>query len=72
MQKILKVIDEDIRPQLAADGGDIELIDVNGKHVTVSFHGRCSQCRASEVTIRNLVEKQLREHVEPDIVVEEV
>lgn len=72
MQKVLKVIDEDIRPRLVADGGDIELVDVDGKRVSVSLHGRCSQCRASEVTIHNLVEKMLREHVEPDIIVEEV
>ncbi len=72
MQKAMKIIDEEIRPKLNADGGDIELVDVDGKRVTVSLHGRCSQCRSSEVTIRNLVEKMLREHVEPDIVVEEV
>lgn len=72
MQKVLKVIDEEIRPALLADGGDIELVDMDGKRVMVSMHGRCSQCRASEVTIRNLVERLLREHVESDIVVEEV
>lgn len=72
MQKVLKVLDEDIRPSLQADGGDIELVDVDGKRIQVSLHGRCSQCRASEVTIRNLVENKLRELVEPDIVVEEV
>lgn len=72
MQKVLQVIDSDIRPKLQADGGDIELVDVDGKRVSVSLHGRCSQCRASEVTIRNLVEQALRDHVEPDIVVEEV
>lgn len=72
MQKVLQVIDNEIRPKLQADGGDIELVDVDGKRISVSLHGRCSQCRASEVTIRNLVEKMLREQVEPDIVVEEV
>ena len=71
MQKVLKVIDEDIRPALQGDGGDIELVDVDGKRVTVTFKGRCSQCRSSDVTIRNLVEKLLRENVEPDIMVEE-
>lgn len=72
MQKALKVIDEEIRPALNADGGDIELVDVDGKRILVTLHGRCAQCKASEVTIHNLVEKMLREHVEPDIVVEEV
>lgn len=72
MQKVLEVLESEIKPKLQADGGDIELVDVDGKRVSVALHGRCSQCRASEVTIRNLVEKMLREHVEPDIVVEEV
>jgi len=72
MQKVLEVIDHEIRPKLQTDGGDIELVDVDGKRVSVSLHGRCSQCRSSEVTIRNLVEKMLREQVESDIVVEEV
>ena len=72
MQRTLKVIDEEIRPKLIADGGDIELVDVDGKRVKVAMRGRCSQCKASEVTIRNLVEQTLRDHVEPDIIVEEV
>ncbi|MDR3319466.1 MAG: Fe-S cluster assembly protein NifU [Desulfovibrio sp.] len=71
MQQILKIIDDEIRPQLAADGGDIELVDVDGRRVVVSLHGRCSQCRSSDVTIRNLVERLLREHVELDLIVEE-
>lgn len=71
MQKVLKTIDEEIRPQLAADGGDIELVDVDGLRVVVSLRGRCAQCRSSEVTIRDLVQRMLREHVEADIVVEE-
>lgn len=72
MHKVQQVIDEEIRPRLQADGGDIELVDVDGPRICVTLHGRCSQCRASEVTIRNLVEQMLRDHVEPDIVVEEV
>ena len=71
MQKVLKTIDEEIRPQLAADGGDIELVDVDGLRVVVSLRGRCAQWRSSEVTIRDLVQRLLREHVEADIVVEE-
>ena len=71
MQKVLKTIDEEIRPQLAADGGDIELVDVDGLRVVDSLRGRCAQCRSSEVTIRDLVQRLLREHVEADIVVEE-
>jgi NifU-like protein len=72
MQKVLKTLDEEVRPRLAVDGGDIELVDVDGHRVVVTLKGRCSQCRSSDVTIANLVERLLREHVEPEIVVEEV
>ena len=72
MQSVLKTIEEEIRPKLQLDGGDIELVDVDGHKVMVALRGRCSQCRSSQVTIKNLVEKTLREHVEPDLIVEEV
>ncbi|MDD2966691.1 MAG: Fe-S cluster assembly protein NifU [Desulfovibrionaceae bacterium] len=71
MQRTMKIIDEEIRPELAKDGGDIELIDVDGPRVQVALRGRCAQCRSSQVTVKNLVEKMLREHVSPDIIVEE-
>lgn len=71
MQRTIKIIDEEIRPELAKDGGDIELIDVDGPRVLVALRGRCAQCRSSQVTVKNLVEKVLREHVSPDIIVEE-
>lgn len=72
MQLVLKTIEEEIRPKLAVDGGDIELVDMEGPKVLVSLRGRCAQCRSSQVTIKNLVENSLREHVAPDIFVEEV
>lgn len=71
MQRVLKILDEEIRPRLATDGGDIELVDVDGNRVIVSLRGRCSHCRSSSVTIHNLVERLLREHVDTDIIVEE-
>ncbi|OXS27823.1 MAG: Fe-S cluster assembly protein NifU [Desulfovibrio sp. MES5] len=71
MQLVLKTIEEEIKPLLAADGGDIELVDVDGMRVVVSLRGRCAQCRSSDVTIRDLVQRLLRENVEPDLVVEE-
>lgn len=71
MQMIMKTLEEEIRPRLAADGGDIELVDVEGTRVLVALRGRCSMCRSSLVTLKDLVEKVLREQVDPDIVVEE-
>lgn len=67
MQKVITVINEDIRPRLAQDGGDLELVDVNGTTVLVAMRGACSSCRASQLTIKGLVEKTLREQVDPAI-----
>ena len=71
MQKIIQVVDEDIRPRLAQDGGDLELVDVEGSRVIVSMRGTCAACRASQLTIKELVEKNLREQVDPAIIVVE-
>ena len=67
MQNVMRVLDEDIRPRLAQDGGDIELVDMEGTKVVVAMRGACSSCRASQLTIKNLVEKTLREQVDPAI-----
>ncbi len=71
MQKIMNTLEDVVRPRLAADGGDIELIDVDGQRVVVALTGKCSNCRSRKVTLQEMVEKTLREHVEPDLVVEE-
>ncbi len=71
MVKVQAVIESDIRPRLLQDGGDIELIDVDGIRVIVALRGKCSSCRASHLTLKNFIEKSLREQVEPAIEVVE-
>ena len=68
---IEETIDREIRPMLKKDGGDLELIDVTGPRVVVSFRGRCAQCHVAEFTMKDVVEAKLREFVDSDIVVEE-
>jgi NifU-like protein len=72
MQKVMQVIERDIRPQLQADGGDIELIDIDGKKVIVALRGACSGCGAANLTLYHFVQEKLREFVEPDITVEAI
>ena len=67
MQKVMTIINEDIAPRLALDGGTIELVDVDGTTVVVALRGACSGCSASQLTLKNLVEKTLREQVDPAI-----
>ncbi|MCD6288245.1 MAG: Fe-S cluster assembly protein NifU [Candidatus Hydrogenedentes bacterium] len=68
---IEETIEREIRPRLRQDGGDIELVDVDGNTVYVSFRGACAQCRVSEFTMKDVVEARLREFVSADLVVEE-
>ncbi len=69
---IQDTIEREIRPQLKADGGDIELVDVDRNKVYVKFSGTCLGCPATEVTLKALIESKLKEFVEEDIMVEEV
>jgi len=71
IQLIQQTIDEQIRPALRADGGDIELIDVEGSKVVVAFRGMCAGCKTAEFTLKDVVESKLREFVTGDIYVEE-
>lgn len=72
MTLVAKVVDEEIRPSLRKDGGDIELVDIEGTKVVVSLRGACVGCPSSQLTLKGLVEKRLQEAVDPEIRVEEV
>jgi NifU-like protein len=73
IQKIALVqetIANEIRPSLNKDGGDIELIDVEGNRVFVALRGTCSNCPSADLTLRYTVEHKLKEFVSEDLVVE--
>ena len=71
IKKIEEVLDREVRPGLRVDGGDLELIDVDGDLVIVSMRGQCTSCLNSQTTIKELVEKKLREQVLETLIVEE-
>jgi NifU-like protein len=72
INRIQEVLAGEVRPLLQADGGDVELVDVDGKRVQVAFRGHCAWCPVSDVTLRGHVQAKLRELVDSDIVVEDV
>ncbi len=72
IQLIQETINEQIRPALRADGGDIDLIDIEGNKVLVAFRGMCAQCKMAEFTMKDVVEARLKEFVSDDLFVEEV
>lgn len=53
-----------IRPNLQADGGDVELVDVSEDGVvTVKLTGACRGCPMSQMTLRNGIERYLKKEV---------
>lgn len=72
MRLIMETIEREIRPALNADGGDIELIDIDGDRVLVALRGSCAECKAANFTLKTGVEAKLREFVSDQLIVEEV
>ena len=69
---IEEVLENEIRPMLKKDRGNIKLIDFVGNDVIVEMRGACASCGTSQFTIKNFVEDKLREHVSHDLNVKEV
>lgn len=72
IQLVQQTINEQIRPALRADGGDIDLIDIEGNKVIVAFRGMCAQCKMAEYTMKDVVQARLKEFVSDDLFVEEL
>lgn len=71
--KVQSVLDGEIRPNLQADGGDVELVDVDDAGVVrVKLTGSCSGCPFSAMTLAFGVEKTLKEKVPGVVKVEAV
>jgi len=72
MREKVEEIIETIRPNLQADGGDIELVSVEAGVVKVRLKGACAGCPMSQMTLSMGVEKVLKEQIPGIIKVESV
>ena len=61
-----------IRPMLQADGGDVELVDIEEGIVKVRLKGACAGCPMSQMTLKNGVERFLKEQIPEVTAVESV
>ena len=61
-EKVQQSIDK-IRPMLQRDGGDVELVDVEDGIVKVRLQGACKGCPMSQMTIKNGIEKFLKQEI---------
>ncbi|MBO9998825.1 MAG: NifU family protein [Cyanobacteria bacterium SID2] len=66
-----KVLDE-LRPYLMADGGNVELMDIEGPIVKLRLQGACGSCPSSAMTLKMGIERRLREYIPEIYEVEQV
>ena len=59
------VLDE-LRPYLMADGGNVELVEIDGPIVRVRLQGACGSCPSSAMTLKMGIERKLRQMI-PEI-----
>jgi Fe-S cluster biogenesis protein NfuA len=66
MKEQVKQVLDKIRPSLQADGGDVELVDVENGIVKVKLKGACAGCPMSQMTLKNGIERLLKNEI-PEI-----
>jgi Fe-S cluster biogenesis protein NfuA len=64
-EKVEKALDK-VRPSLMADGGNVELVDVEGGIVKVKLTGACGGCPMSQMTLKMGIERVLKQEI-PEI-----
>ncbi len=69
--KIRQRLDE-LRVHLQNDGGDMEIVSVKDKIVELRLVGACGSCPHSTMTIKDGLERILKEEIDPEIVIERV
>ncbi len=70
MEEKIKATLEDLRKMLQDDGGDLELVSITGNTIKLKLKGACGCCPHATATLKNGIERVLREQVSPDLVVE--
>ena len=61
-RKIQKLLEEEINPAVAGHGGHIELLDFMNNKVYLRMGGGCQGCGMASVTLKQGVERMIKEH----------
>jgi Fe-S cluster biogenesis protein NfuA len=72
MEEQIRQVLEELRGALQADGGDLDIVEIQGTKVSLKLKGACGCCPHAQMTLKNGIERILREQVNKDIVVERV
>jgi Fe-S cluster biogenesis protein NfuA len=71
LDNVETVLDE-LRPYLMADGGNVEVVELDGPVVKLRLQGACGSCPSSTMTLRMGIERKLREMIPEIAEVEQV
>lgn len=63
---------DELRPYLIADGGNVELVEIDGPIVKLRLQGACGSCPSSTMTLRMGIERRLKERIPEIAEVEQV
>ena len=63
MKEKIEAAMKKIRPMLQRDGGDVELVEVDDGVVKVRLQGACAGCPMSQMTIKNGIERILKQEI---------
>jgi Fe-S cluster biogenesis protein NfuA len=67
MREKVEAVLKNIRPALQNDGGDVELVEVDQGIVKVRLQGACNGCPMAAMTLKNGIERALKEAI-PEVV----
>lgn len=70
IEKINEILDRTIRPALQMDGGDLQVLSLEGTSLLVAYQGACGSCPSSTMGTLKAIEGILRDEYHPDISVE--
>lgn len=68
--KIEEILDRTIRPALQMDGGDLQVVALDGNTLSINYQGACGSCPSSAMGTLKAIEGILRDEFNPDLVVE--
>ena len=71
LEAVNYTLDGKINEYIHSHGGNIKILRVENEKVFVKLEGSCSGCSSSAGTLKNLIEKEIKRMIHPDLIVEQ-
>jgi NFU1 iron-sulfur cluster scaffold homolog, mitochondrial len=70
LAKIDAILDRTVRPALQMDGGDLQLVSLEGNVLKINYHGACGSCPSAGLGTMKAIEALIQDNYNPNIIVE--